>query len=155
MKKSFIAAIAALAVAGTAWAGFGIPKVNTGNSTTNTVVNKGIDMGKNKAVASIINDKLKKYHCAFKTDKAMQASDVSCDINKISGELSTWKSGLESTIVNKVKVNVMAHHKNSDRMAMDRARNVCNKIAEKVNWWDCVESTGVGSNDVMVSVSVN
>lgn len=154
MKKLIAPLVAAVVVASSAFAGFGIPKVNTGNSTANTIVNKGVDMGKNKAVEKLINDKLSQYRCVYPNDKAVQASDASCDWNKISGDLATWKNGLESTIVNKVQVNVMAHHKTSDSLAMDRARNICNKISQKVNWWDCQESTGVGSNDVMVSVSV-
>lgn len=156
MKKAFLFTIVALFAASSAWAGFGLPKVSgTGSGHVDSALNKGIDKGKNMAVAQVINDKLKKYNCMFKKDDAMQARDVSCDLNKIASELSMWKNGLESTIVNKVRVNVMAGHKKSDSMAMDRARNVCNKISEKVSWWDCVESTGKGSNDVMVSVSVN
>jgi hypothetical protein len=152
MKKIMIFSLAFAVVSASAWAGFGLPKVNTGNSATNAAVNKGADMGKNKAVEKMINDKLAKEKCSFKN--ATTETDTTCDLNKIAKDLSNWKNGLEATLVNRVQVNVQADATKSD-LAHKRVNFVRDQLKNQINWWDYNVSTNTaGNNDLKIWVSV-
>lgn len=158
MKRSLILGLGLVVlVAGSAWAGFGLPKVNTGNSTMNSVVNKGVDMGKNAAVAKIINDKLTKYNCQFANDST--TTDTTCNMDKMVNELTMWKSGLESTLVNSVTVNVKAsakdNIKSASTVASTRAQEIRNRLYKTMSWWDyTVTSNTQEGNGLSVWVTV-
>lgn len=158
MKRSLTLGLSlAVLVASSAWAGFGIPKVNTGNSTVNSAVNKGVDMGKNAAVAKVINDKLTKYNCQFKNDATM--TDTTCNMDKIIKELTMWKSGLESTLVNNVTVNVKASAKDTVKsassIASSRAQEIRNRLYKTMSWWDyTVTSNTQEGNGLSIWVTV-
>lgn len=158
MKRSLTLGLSlAVLVAGSAWAGFGLPKVNTGNSAVNSALNKGVDMGKNAAVAKIINDKLTKYNCQFSNDST--TTDTTCNMDKMINELTMWKSGLESTLVNSVTVNVKASAKDSVKsastVASTRAQEIRNRLYKTMSWWDyTVTSNTQEGNGLSIWVTV-
>lgn len=135
MKKSItLALMTGIVLASAAsWAGFGIPKVNTGNSTVNRAVNTGVDTAKNKGLEKVINDKIAKHNCSFKDAKTVNG--VTCDLNKLITELSNWRTGLESSIANDVNINVQASAKDSN-LAWERGNFVSGQIREKIGYWD-------------------
>jgi hypothetical protein len=166
MKKFALVTLAAVVFASAAWAGFGLPKVNTGNSTVNSVVNKGADMAKNKAVEKIINDKLSKYNCTFKDD--FTTTDTTCPLDKIINELTAWKGGLESTLVGNVSVNVKASANGQAEKALksklkvspsshagNRAQEIRNMLYKQMSWWDyTVTSNTNEGNGLSIWVTV-
>ncbi|MCP5464942.1 MAG: hypothetical protein H7A33_07960 [Deltaproteobacteria bacterium] len=65
--------VAAVAISANAYAGF--PKINTGNSTMNNVVNKSVSAAKNKAIADDINKNIQKLLVTSKTSTLITSSN--------------------------------------------------------------------------------
>lgn len=145
MKKIAITGlIAGLVMISTAsFAGFGLPKVSTGNSTVNNVTNKAVDTAKNKGFEKVINDKIAKYNCQFKDGKTVDG--VTCDLNKVIRELEGWRNGLEGTVANDVDINVQASALKSD-LAWQRGNHVRDQIRNSINYWDYYVTSNTSSD---------
>ena len=140
MKKVIGLTLTLLVVASTSWAGFGLPKVKTGNSTVNNLANKGINKAATKGLEKAINDKIKKLGCSF-ADETSTAT--TCNLDKLVRELSLWRQGLEGTIANDFNIYVEAGGKKST-VASSRGNFVRNKIKSKIGYWDYYVQTKVG-----------
>lgn len=130
-------------ISASVWAGFGIPKVNTGNSTVNRAVNTGVDTAKNKGLEKVINDKIAKYNCQFKDVKTV--NDTTCDLGKLINELEAWRTGLEGTVANDVNINVQASA-NTSSLAWDRGNHIRDQIRQRINYWDYYVTSNTGSD---------
>ena len=153
MLRITILSLVVIFITTSVWAGFGLPKVSTGNSTVNKVANTAVDTAKNKGLEKVINDKLAKQNCQFKD--AMTKTDTTCDLNKVVSELESWRSGLEGTIANDVDVHVEASAKSSG-LAYDRGSYVRGKLYQTINYWDYdVTSNTSSDKGLKIWVSVH
>lgn len=118
-----------------AWAG--LPSINTGSSTTNTVVNKGLDTAKNKAIEDDINKKIAAFNCAFKKG----TTNPTCDLQKVYDLIKSKKAPFEALGLASVYVRVKASSYDRANYAEDFGENVLG------NWWKISSSTNSAIGD--------
>lgn len=128
MKKIIVLTIvfmAIFAIVSTTYAGMSMPSTGSGamDTAVKTTATKGFE--------AAINDKIKKYNCQFKDETS---TETTCDLVKITEELSNWRNGLEATVANDVDVYVNVGGPYS------RATFVRNELHKKVGYWDYVVS---------------
>lgn len=110
----------------------GLPKVSTGSSTVDDVVNTGVDMAKNKAIESEINKKIESRNCAFKSG----ATDTTCNLNDVINDIVMQKKVLETIgAVDKVYVDIVSHGPQKSDLVNDRDDHVYNTLYGKMSWW--------------------
>lgn len=145
--------VAAVFVVTHVYAGF--PSINTGNSTMNSLVNKGIDTAKNKVIADEINKDIQKQACAFKANKA----ETTCDLHKVISSIESKKSVLEAAgLVSNVTVNIVAHgpsYKKHKTLMSERNDLVYNALWSQLSWVSYNKRTNEdGTDNLEISVSV-
>lgn len=149
MKRYIVLALALTILATPAFAGF--PKINTGSSTMNKIVNKGVSGAKNKAIADDINKKIKSFNCRFKNDTT--TTDTTCNLQKVVDTINKKKSTLETFGLAKVYVYIKAH--GSSKTRYKRSQHVRNYLYGQMNWWRySVSSIADNTNDLEIWVQV-
>ena len=151
MKKLIGTTLALALISSTVFA-FGLPKLNSGNSTVNSVVNTAVDQGKNKAIESEINKVIKQQNCSFRAN----SSETTCDLHKVISTIESKRSTLQSLgLVNGVTINIISHGPMKGSLMSDRNDHVYNALWSQLSWPHYNKSTNRDeSNALDISVSV-
>lgn len=153
MKKLQVLGLGLALVLATSAAQAGFPKINTGNSTMNNVVNKTISAAKNKAIADDINKAIRGISCDFKNSATTTDFKQSGCLERISDKINAKKSNLEAFGLAKVYVNIKAHGDN--KTAYQRSSHVRDVMYGRMNYWRYnVRSVKDGSDQLEVWVEV-
>lgn len=133
MKRKILLGLTMAAFVSTSAMGFGVPKINTGNSTVNSAVNKAVDMGKNKVIEDALNKDLAKKNCAF-VDNSTQTT---CDLNQVLNTLRSQESALKAAgLINNVTIYATAHgDKKGAASAYNRSVSVRNALYDNAPSW--------------------
>jgi hypothetical protein len=129
----------------------GFPKINTGNSITNKVVNTGVSTVKNKAIADDINKSIRNYNCKFSDSATTTAT--TCNMDSVINTIKSKKSTLEAFGLAKVYVHIKASGNSST--AYKRSSHIRDVMYGQMNWWRYnVRSVKDNSNNLAIWVEV-
>ncbi|MBU0505235.1 MAG: hypothetical protein ABII18_07900 [bacterium] len=129
----------------------GFPKINTGSSITNKVVNTGVSTAKNKAIADDINKAIRNYNCQFANSST--TTDTTCNMDSVINTIKSKKSTLEALGLAKVYVNIKASGDNTT--AYKRSNHIRDVMYGQMNWWRYnVRSVKDNSNNLAIWVEV-
>lgn len=132
MKLKFTVCFLAAVFFVTSVQAFGLPKINTGNSTVNSIANKTLDTAKNKAIENEINKNIQKQNCAFKPN----SSATTCNLDRVISSIVSKKNTLESLgLVSRVYVHVTSHGPSKGNLIYDRDNHVYNTLYGRMSWW--------------------
>lgn len=152
MKRlNFVCATVALTFTLSTAFAIGMPKIKTGDSTTDAVADKTVSTAKNKAIADDINNKIKGYNCAFQNSDTK--TDTTCNLDDVINTIKSKKDVLETFGLANVHVYIKAG--GNDKNASDRSQHIRDVLYGQMNWWHYdVNSVRDGSNNLNIWVEV-
>lgn len=154
MKRTvLVSATLALILSASSVFAFGLPSINTGNSTMNSVVNGAVDAGKNKAIADDINKKIKAQNCQFKKN----STETTCNLNAIISSVNSKRSTLESLgLVSSMTINMTVHGPTKGDLANKRWDAAYDTLWGQLNWshWNTPSRVKDNTDALDISVSV-